>query len=145
MNIRELSTKEDSMTFDPKTSSALDVIASTYREMCMDYIGEVGKLGAQNNGLTLQWAATNPSARKLRKLIRDLRSDHLEDSREEKYFILRELFALKPGVHERYYYKAHDGQVLNYIRGAFSSKNTLDSKSTLFFKHILALENFYDL
>jgi len=131
--------------FDSITSQALDEITLAYKNVCIDYLAEVGKLGAKNNSLTLRWAGTSPSCRHLRKLIRQLKTSYLERSREEKYYLLREMYALKPGVHERFYPKGHAGTVLAWLRRDFSSNNSIDAKSTLFLKSMIVIENFRDL
>ena len=131
--------------FDSPTSQALDEITLAYKDVCIGYLAEVGKLGAKNNGLTLRWAGTSPSCRHLRKLIRQLKNVYLERSREEKYYLLREIYALKPGVHERFYPKEHAGRVLSWLRRDFSSNNSIDAKSTLFLKSMIVIENFRDL
>jgi len=130
---------------DSLTSQALDEITLAYRGVCIDYLAEVGKLGAENNGLTLRWAGTNPTCRKLRKMIRLLKTSYSERSLEEKYYLLREVYALKPGVHERFYPKEHAGRVLSWLRRDFSSNSGIDAKSTLFLKSMIVIENFYDL
>ena len=131
--------------FTSEASQLFDSVALSYKDVCLCYIAEVGKLGARNNGLTLQWLAKSDSGRRLRRLLRELKEYALDKTREEKYFILRELYALKPGVHERFYYKEHEGRVFGWVQKEFGSNNRLDAKTTLFLKSILAIENFYDL
>ena len=122
----------------------LDEVAIAYKNVCVDYVVEVGKLGARYNGETLQWLARSESGRQLRKLVKKLKRANLARSREEKYYLLREVYALKPGVHERFYPVEHEGRVLLWLQEQFVSRNSLDAKTTIFLKHTLALENFYD-
>ena len=131
--------------FDEETSRKLDELTVAYKDLCIGYIAEVGKLGSQNNGITIQWMVKSTSGRRLRKLVQDLKTSYLERSREEKYYLLREVFALKPGVHERFYASGHEGKVLTWIQKEFNSRNKLDAKCTLFLKSMIVIENFYDL
>jgi len=142
--------------FTLEASQLLDRVTLAYKEVCLSYIAEVGKLGAQNNSLTVQWLAKSDSGLVLRKLLRELKRYALDKTRTEKYYILRELYALKPGVHERFYHKEHEGRVLSWLQNDFKQydafytrgaerQNVLDAKTTIFLKSVLALENFYDL
>lgn len=133
------------MVFDKETSEALEGISLGFKSVCMDYIAEVGKLGARNNGLTLQWMARNSSSRELRKLVRRLRLSYLERTREEKYYLLREVYALKPGVHERFFYDEHEGKVLRWLQERFESRLSMEAAATYYLKSIVVVENFYDL
>lgn len=131
--------------FDQTIERRLTEITLAYQQVCLDYIVEVGKFGSGNNGITVQWSITSHTCKKLRDLVKHLKSSYLGRTREEKYYLLREMYALKPGVHERFYYNGHVGRVLEMLQEVFSSKNSLVSKGTLFLKHMLTLENFYDL
>ena len=135
---------EEPSVFDPRVSKMLDELALAYKDVCLSYIVEVGKLNARYNGETLQWLARSDSGRHLRKLVKELKQSYLGRSREEKYYLLREVYALKPGVHERFYPVAHEGRTLRWLQEQFVSQNSLDAKATIFLKHSLALENFYD-
>ena len=131
--------------FDVETSEALDRIALGLKSVCVDYIAEVGKFGARNNGETLRWMVKSGSSRELRKLIRNLKKSYLERTREEKYYLLREIYALKPGVHERYYYDEHEGKVLRWMQERFDRGLSVGGTATYYLKSMVVVENFYDL
>ena len=133
------------MIFDKETSEALDELTSSFKRVCLDYVAEVGKLGARNNGETLRWMAKSDSSRELKKIVRQLKNSFLGRTREEKYYLLREVYALKPGVHERYYYDEHEGRVLRWVQERFESRLSPEAAATYFLKSIVVIENFYDL
>ena len=131
---------------NPDVEEFLNKIYVTYAEVCAKYVAEVGKLGSKHNGLTIQWMKEDPLAsRTLKRQIRDLTKyseTYLE--REEKLEVLREMYALKPGVHEAYYPEEHKGFVLGraaqWIKKAGVRASLADA--TYLLKSLVVQENY---
>jgi len=131
---------------NPQVEVYLNQIYATYAEVCIKYVTEVGKLGSKHNGLTIQWMKKEPlAARTLKRQIRDLtKYSETYLDREEKLEVLREMYALKPGVHEAYYPEEHKGFVLgraqSWVKKAGVRASLADA--TYLLKSLVVQENY---
>ena len=132
--------------FRSDINNLLNEIAYDYSFVCVDYMREVGKFGVAHNTETIQWGARSRAVRNLRKNVKLLNVLCLTDSPEERYLVMRELYMIKPGVHEQYYFRGHEGRVLQHMQQWFINPNTsMKAKASYFLKSILVIENFYGL
>ena len=120
-------------------------ITDQYNKICYEFCTETGLFGSKYNGLTVQWLIKSPSAKKLRGMVRELKKETLPLPREEKYNTLRELWAIKPGVHEHLYFEGHHGRVIKYVQEAYRSNISIQALGTIVLKHVLSIENLEDL
>ena len=131
--------------FSDETSDQLDRLVLLYNSLCLDYISQIGKLGSNYNGVTNKWLGSSSVAKQMKKLLKDITADYSMKTREEKYWLLREVYAFKPGVHEQFYREKHDGTVLGWLQERFGGGMSLASAATYYLKSLLTIENFYGL
>jgi len=131
--------------FRSDISQLLDEIARDYSFVCVSYLNEVGKIGSENNGETIRWGARSWDVRKLMQKVKLLKALCLTSSLQDRYYVCRELYAIKPGIHEQFFRAGHDGAVLRYMQEWFSKPTTgMKSKASYFLKSCLTIENLYE-
>ena len=126
-----------------EVSEIFDQITSVYAQVCYCYVRDVGKLGAQYNGIAFRWFRESSFSRDMNRALKSLQKAAFDLSREEKYEILLELYAIKPGVHEAFFRSTHEGEVLKRMRERVASGYGPSSvgEATYMLKSMVCVDN----
>ena len=118
-------------------------IVDVYAKVCYCYVRDVGKLGAQYNGIAFRWFKESSFNREMGNALKTLKKASEDLSREDKYEVLMELYAIKPGIHEAFFPKGHKWQILKKMRQRMVSGYGPSSmgEATYMLKSLVCVDN----